>query len=136
MMPKHQATAAHSPSTSRNVCSSVSVASSVGCGFSCFGARYCSILSFLCALVQRVAEVRISSLVEGDSAMVRPISEVWAHFTVGETVGGKRGPAVCKYCNSSYAFPNATRLSKHIAQCVKCPRQEVAPRSRSSQPFM
>ncbi|XP_037505903.1 uncharacterized protein LOC119382269 [Rhipicephalus sanguineus] len=66
--------------------------------------------------------------------MVRAISEVWVHFTVGETVGGKRGPAVCKYCNSSYAFPNATRLSKHIAQCVKYPRQEVTPRSRSRSP--
>ncbi|KAL1426261.1 hypothetical protein MTO96_018316 [Rhipicephalus appendiculatus] len=27
--------------------------------------------------------------------MVRPISDVWMHVSVGETVGGKRGPAVC-----------------------------------------
>lgn len=52
--------------------------------------------------------------------MVRPSSSIWKYFTV-EKNNGKR-IAYCKYCTMKYAFPNATRMKRHILCCRKCPR--------------
>jgi hypothetical protein len=51
--------------------------------------------------------------------MVRPSSLIWKHFRI-EKSSGKR-IAHCKYCTIKYAFPNATRMRKHILCCQKCP---------------
>lgn len=60
--------------------------------------------------------------------MVRPRSHVWKHFNVCDSpTSGKKQQAFCKYCDASHGFLNATRLTKHLWSCKKCP-QEVKER--------
>lgn len=43
---------------------------------------------------------------------------VWIHFQMAKN--DKNANIVyCKYCNKSYAFPNATRMEKHLEVCNK-----------------
>ncbi|CAH1995200.1 unnamed protein product [Acanthoscelides obtectus] len=52
--------------------------------------------------------------------MVRPSSDIWQLFDIEKT--DKKSKAVCKFSCFKYAFPNATRMTKHILnQCSKCP---------------
>ncbi|KAK3918205.1 Zinc finger BED domain-containing protein 4 [Frankliniella fusca] len=58
--------------------------------------------------------------------MGRKKAKVWAHFectnTLDEATKKTKSIALCKYCNASYKFPNATRLNEHLAtQCKPCP---------------
>ena len=48
----------------------------------------------------------------------KPKSEVWEHF-LRKTVNGKV-VYDCKYCSAQYT-KHATRMSKHVATCLKAP---------------
>ncbi|XP_064475346.1 uncharacterized protein LOC135389209 [Ornithodoros turicata] len=62
--------------------------------------------------------------------MVRPTSDVRRHFRrERSSKPGKKDTASCKYCSASYVFPNATRLTRHILACLKCP-QDIRDRVR------
>lgn len=52
--------------------------------------------------------------------MPRLKKEAWAHFKETRTDEGK-DIAECKYCNTTYTSPNATRLSSHLLRCSVAP---------------
>lgn len=52
--------------------------------------------------------------------------KVWLEFKIIEEqddgTGKKKKTVICKYCNVSYSFPNATRMNQHLAyKCSSCP---------------
>lgn len=54
-------------------------------------------------------------------SMPRVKLHVWQHYkkTVDEK---KRETVICNFCSQKYVFPNATRMTKHLRQCKKCPQ--------------
>ena len=50
---------------------------------------------------------------------MRPVSSVWSYFITDKI--GKKKIATCRYCSKKYSFPNATKMAKHISECVKRP---------------
>lgn len=47
--------------------------------------------------------------------------EIWDQFIELKNQEGKVVSVVCKHCSQDYAFPNATRMTRHIKKCKKCP---------------
>jgi len=66
--------------------------------------------------------------------MPKQVTSIWKHFRK-ETRNGKVY-SHCHYCKKQY-FNNATRMAKHIQDCVKCPNSvktslaQFVPNSRS-----
>jgi len=64
--------------------------------------------------------------------MGRKKAKVWNEFTIVENKDGQgtsskstqsKSLAICNYCKSSSAFPNATRMNEHLAQCRLAPNE-------------
>ena len=67
--------------------------------------------------------------------MGRKKSKVWHQFDTTEArdaaTGKVKKTSLCHHCNTSYAFPNATRMNEHLAyQCVPCP-EDIQLRAKS-----
>ncbi|CAH2012631.1 unnamed protein product [Acanthoscelides obtectus] len=53
-----------------------------------------------------------------DRKITKPKSNVWNHFDLKKLEG--KVVYTCKFCASEYV-KNATRMTKHLLKCLKCP---------------
>lgn len=62
-----------------------------------------------------------STRIDVRKRMPRRRSSIWNHFHKELGEQGVVKQVDCKYCPAKYVFPNATRMTAHIAKCEKCP---------------
>lgn len=53
--------------------------------------------------------------------MPRPKGSIWKQFLQEFDDAGNVKEVTCKFCTAKYAFPNATRMTRHLTNCEKCP---------------
>jgi len=68
--------------------------------------------------------------------MGRKKTPIWNEFKITESTepdGKSEQRAICNYCKSSSAFPNATRMALHLMDCKVCP-EDVKKRYQNEKP--
>lgn len=52
---------------------------------------------------------------------MKPKSLVHSYFNKNERSSSNKLTYSCKYCDKKYTVINATKMTKHILKCIKCP---------------